>query len=103
MTLAQIKADPQFKTMELVRLSRAHTRWRYWFARNGLPVLSLVYEQVMRAPQGAVEAVGRLVGLAEVPRFDPEQVRGLEIQRDALSEEWRARFVAEARDLGAFL
>lgn len=88
---------------ELVRLSRAHTRWRYWFARNGLPVLSLVYEQVMRAPQGAVEAVGRLVGLTEVPRFDPEQVRGLEIQRDALSEEWRARFVAEARDLGAFL
>lgn len=55
---------------ELVRLVRAQTRWRCYFARNGVPVLNLVYEHVMQSPQESVEAVGRLIGLAETPRID---------------------------------
>jgi trehalose 2-sulfotransferase len=86
----------------LALLARAHARWRYYFARNGIPVLHLVYEQVVQAPQETVEAVGRLVGLSETPRVDLEQLGDLAIQRDALSDEWRARFVAESRDLGVF-
>ena len=85
-----------------MRLVRAQIRWRYYFARNGLPVLNLVYEQVMQFPQETVEAVGRLIGLSETPRVDMEQIADLRIQRDALSDAWRARFIAESRDLDAF-
>ena len=87
----------------LALLARAQARWRYYFARNGIPVLHLVYEQVMRAPQETVEAVGRLVGLSETPKVDLDQLGELTIQRDALSDAWRARFIAESRDLGIFL
>jgi LPS sulfotransferase NodH len=87
----------------LALLARAQARWRYYFARNGIPVLHLVYEHVMQAPQETVEAVGRLVGLAETPKVDLDQLGDLNIQRDALSDRWRDRFLAESRDLGLFL
>jgi len=86
----------------LVQAASEQARWRYYLARNGVQALSLVYEDILRAPQEAVEAVGRLVGLAETPKADLDQLGGLAIQRDALSEAWRARFLAEARDLGVF-
>jgi LPS sulfotransferase NodH len=62
----------------------------------------VVYEDLVKSPQETVEAVGQLVGLTETPKVDLEQVGALAIQRDALSDEWRARFLAEARDLGVF-
>jgi LPS sulfotransferase NodH len=86
----------------LVSLVRASTRWRFYFARNGLPVLNLVYENVVQSPESAVEAVGRLVGLAEPPKIDWDEAKGLDVQRDAINEEWRGRFVSESRDLTAF-
>jgi LPS sulfotransferase NodH len=84
---------------QLVRLASGHARWRNYFARNGLPVLCLTYEAFVQSPQETVEAVGRWIGLSETPRIDISQLGGLEIQRDALSEAWRARFIAETRDL----
>lgn len=94
--------DPAAINRELVGLVRANTRWRYFLASNGLPVLNLVYEEVMRFPQETVEAVARLVGVSETPRIDWDQAKDLEIQRDDLTEAWRARFIAETRNLGAF-
>jgi trehalose 2-sulfotransferase len=94
--------DRQAINNELVRLVRAQARWRYYFARNSVRALHLVYEQVMRAPQETAEAVARLIGLAETPRVDLDQLRDHKIQRDALSDAWRARFIAESRDLNAF-
>jgi LPS sulfotransferase NodH len=86
----------------LIGLARAQTRWAYYFARNGLSVLTLVYEEVVRDPQATAEAVGQLVGLPEAPRVDMAGIGNLSIQRDALSETWRARFIAESRELGVF-
>ena len=67
-----------------------------------MPVLNLVYEHVMQSPQESVEAVGRLIGLAETPRIDMAQMGDVKIQRDALNEAWRARFLAEPRDPNHF-
>ncbi len=100
--LAEPVYDRALIDKALAGLLNAQARWRYYFARNGLPVLSLVYEQVMRSPQQTAEAVGRLIGLAETPKVDLDQIGDLRIQRDALSQDWRARFIAELRDLGAF-
>ena len=88
--------------MALRRLAWAEARRRYYFARNGLAVLNLVYEEVAAGPQAAAEAVGALVGLADAPIVDIRRLASLTIQRDALNEEWRARFIAESRDLLTF-
>jgi LPS sulfotransferase NodH len=80
-------------------LGSAELRWRYYFARNGLDVLTLVYEEVARSPQNAAEAIGEWIGLSETPTIDTRRLSEFAIQRDALSEAWRARFVAEARDV----
>lgn len=86
---------------EVVRILNAQNRWRYYFARNGVPVLHLVYEHICDNPQGAAEAVGRLIGLDETPRVDMDKVHA-KVQRDALNDEWRARYLAEARNLSIF-
>ena len=86
---------------ELVRLVREQTRWRFYFARNGIPVLNLVYEDFVLDPQGAADAVGRLIGLTEAPRVDMSLVK-VEVQRDSLSAAWRERFIAETRDITVF-
>jgi len=86
----------------LVRPLNARARWRYFFVRNGLTVLNLVYEDIVRFPQQTAESVARLIGLDETPKVDLNQIGDLKVQRDALSQQWRARFIAESRDLGAF-
>jgi LPS sulfotransferase NodH len=85
----------------LLDILHQQTRWRYYLARNRVPVLHLTYEDVARFPQETAEAVGRLMGLTEKPCVDLSQVR-LKVQRDALNEEWRQRFIAESHDLGRF-
>lgn len=103
---AEELAVPQYSqhliNAELVRIAEANARWRYFFARNGLPVMHLFYEQITQEPQTAVNAIARRVGISEPVSIDPSQFAQLTVQRDALSEEWRARFIAETRDLYVF-
>ena len=76
-------------------------RWQLYFARNGITPIYLVYEHLAQSPQAAVEAIGRVVGLSEKPVVDFSQVR-FEIQRDALTDEWRHRYLADSRDYSRF-
>lgn len=85
----------------LVALAKNEARWRYYFARTGLKPLHMIYEEVAADPQAAVAAVADLVGLSPAPVLAPDLVE-LDIQRDALNESWRARFLAEARNLAVF-
>jgi LPS sulfotransferase NodH len=94
--------NPGLINNELVRLARAHSRWRFYFARNGIDVLNLVYERIVQTPLETAAAVARLVGLAEAPTIDMEEVGRLRIQRDAINADWRRRFIAEARNLTVF-
>jgi LPS sulfotransferase NodH len=100
-----IKAEPVYDfellTSAVRTILRGRARWSYYFARNGVPVLHLFYEQITQAPQQCCEAVGAFLGLETAPVMDPGLVN-MVIQRDAINEEWRARFTAEAGDLGAF-
>ncbi|HEX8640054.1 MAG TPA: Stf0 family sulfotransferase [Allosphingosinicella sp.] len=83
---------------ELHRLAAGQTRWAVFFARCGLMPLHLEYEEIVADPQKAVDAVARLVGVKQPTIVDPGQIR-TRVQRDCLSEEWRARLLAEAADL----
>ena len=96
------KGEPRydFQTIrgELVALINAQARWTYYLARNGAPVLHLIYEQMIQDPQGTADAVARFVGVETPVQIDPAQIRATP-QRDALNEAWRERFVAQARNL----
>jgi LPS sulfotransferase NodH len=94
--------DRQAIEAALIRRVRAQAQWRYYFARNGVAALSLVHEQVVSQPQAAVAAVGRLMGLAQIPCVDVGQIEARGDHDDRLDQAWRARFVADTRDLGEF-
>ncbi len=69
-------------------------RWRLHFARAGIAAVHLVYEDVARDPQSAVDAVATLMGLLEAAVYRSSRIR-LEVQRDDQIAEWRERFLSE--------
>ena len=91
--------DRRLIARHLGRIADGHARWRRFFARNGIEPVWLVYEELVADPQAAVDAIARRAMLREPAPIAPG-VLGMAVQRDRLSEEWRARFVAKAGDLG---
>lgn len=91
--------DPGLIEDRLRRVATEEARWRLFFARNGVTPLELFYEDVVRSPAGAVRAVADLVGAGETPAPDMARV-SVRVQRDGLTDEWRARFLSERGDLG---
>jgi len=77
---------------------RDYARWELFFARNGIAPARVAYETLVDDPQGCVDQVAGMFGLAGRTPIDRTQIT-LQVQRDALTEEWRARFLAERRDL----
>ncbi|MEA3002280.1 MAG: trehalose 2-sulfotransferase [Sphingomonadales bacterium] len=82
----------------IARLADDEARWRRYFARNGIRPLWLTYEQLAAGPEAAVAAVAAGIGLDEEVRIDWPAVQ-LVVQRDAMSDEWRSRFLAERADI----
>jgi LPS sulfotransferase NodH len=78
-------------------LATGDARWALFFAQNGLAPLIITYEELCSDPQAIVSAIGRHVGIPDAKIGASVQVP--RIQRDARSDEWRARFIAESRDL----
>ncbi len=76
---------------------RDQARWAAFFARTGIEPLHLVYEDVVDDPQAAVDAVADLMQVTPSPRFDDKAI-DLNVQRDAVTDVWRARFVEERGD-----
>ena len=76
--------------------------WDQVMHELGFQPLVLDYEDVMRAPQAAVDQVAALMGLTAPPPLNPELIV-VTMQRDGESEAWRQRFLAdtdeEFRDL----
>jgi trehalose 2-sulfotransferase len=75
--------------------------WRAYFAANDIEPVELVYEGVVAYPQAAVDAVCLLLELDQRRGHDPALI-DVKIQRDELTEQWRARFLAEVRDINRF-
>jgi LPS sulfotransferase NodH len=81
----------------LRRLTLAHARWKIFFATNDLCPLRLSYEEVCDDPMAAVRAIAEGLGLdvAGVASSAP----AMRVQRDAVSDAWRERYVEEAGSL----
>ncbi len=86
------------KCMDFIATGDA--RWRLFFAKNGISPLFITYEDLIKAPQEAVDRVAALMGIAHATidgsDFD------ITVQRNARSTQWRERFIQEYGDL-AFL
>jgi LPS sulfotransferase NodH len=83
----------------LLGIVRDYARWELFFARNGIEPTRVAYETLVEDPQACVDEVAAMFGLRGRTPIDLGQIT-LEIQRDALTDEWRARFLAERRNLG---
>lgn len=79
------------------QVCQRNARWDMFFARTGIVPLDFAYEDLAESPEAAVEAIARLLGVTDRLRIDPERVQ-LRVQRDSLSDAWRARFHAEFGD-----
>jgi trehalose 2-sulfotransferase len=69
-----------------------------FFARNGIEPLWLVYEEMIAALPETIAAIADRVGVQDV-QYQPQATQSLQQQRDAISEDWRARFLASQRDM----
>lgn len=90
--------DPKRISSTLTRLASSAGRWRSYFARNGLDPLHLYYEQVVADPQTAIDALADHLGIDQRPVLNMAGV-DTSPQRDSISEEWRLRYLSEAKDL----
>jgi trehalose 2-sulfotransferase len=80
--------------------ARDYARWDIFFARKAVAPAIIVYEDLLADPQSAVDQVADLFGLRGRAHAASERI-DLKIQRDAITEEWRERFLAEYRDRNA--
>jgi LPS sulfotransferase NodH len=80
--------------------ARDYARWDIFFARKAVAPAIIVYEDLLADPQSAVDQVADLFGLRGQAHTASERI-DLKIQRDAITEEWRERFLAEYRDRNA--
>ena len=93
--------DRDLITARLQSAVRQNTDWDYYFARNRIEPFRLTYEALLEQPDAAVGAIAQWLGvdLAAAPKGEASRTRS---QRDALTEEWRSRFLREAGDLARF-
>ncbi|MEQ1725170.1 MAG: Stf0 family sulfotransferase [Sphingopyxis sp.] len=85
----------------LEKFARARARWQIYFARNAIAPLILVYEDMVDTLPETIRAIAALVGVSGLPD-DLPHCSQMQVQRDAVSEEWRSRFVASKHDLAIF-
>lgn len=69
-------------------------RWEMFFARNGIAPLRLVYEDALESVTATVVAVADLVKLGPRPVPAPRAIE-VAVQRDAQTQDWRVRFLAD--------
>ena len=81
----------------LVRLMGERAKWDKKLRALDARPLHLSYETIMQAPQLAVDRVAAFMRIGERPRIDLSHV-SVTIQRDQMTEEWCARFLAETGD-----
>lgn len=84
----------------LAKIIAGNGRWSAYFARSGIEPLHIFYEDVHDDFDGVCQRVGGLLGL-EAPVPATAQV-DMQRQRNAQSDDWRRRFLAEAGDRNNF-
>lgn len=89
---------PRYSSADILRtlryISNAEARWRMFFARNGLSPLMLWYEDLVSAPGPTVMQIAAHAGV-EIRPSDISPDVHVRMQRTALNEEWKEKFISE--------
>ena len=84
--------DPDLIESCMNRLLALDASWRRFFARRGLTVLEIAYEDLIADPAAALVSVGEFLGLREKLEVSAEAFVTRK-QGDATNAEWRRRIV----------
>ena len=96
MSTGEAEFDGEAILGRLRAIATEYARWEMYFARNEIAALRFVYEEIVDAPQQAIDGVAGLFDLHPV-RIDSRQVSVI-VQRDEITESWRKRFAEEFGD-----
>lgn len=89
-------AEQIYECLEWFTLEEA--RWREYFARTGMPVHQLWYEDLVKQPRESIRLLSEAVGVpVDLNLIDLEK-SGVFIQRSGINGEWRERFMADCGD-----
>ena len=81
----------------LANIIEGEARWRLFFALNGIMPLEMIYEDLVEEPQREIDRIAHFVGVENAiidwSAFHPN------VQRNAVNEELRRRFIADSADL----
>jgi LPS sulfotransferase NodH len=86
--------DPNLIRESLVGAVKDQARWTLFFARTGIAPLPIYYEDVFANPQAVIDRIADSIGIKRRVFIRPDLIE-LRMQRDAMTEEWRARFLRE--------
>jgi len=95
----EARYDAQAIRAELAGIARDDARWRTYFALNGIDAIDLRYETLVMQPKRATDVVALAMG---IPAPSGVARPALGVQRDALSDAWRERFLTETRAPSVF-
>ena len=89
--------DPALILDRIRQIFLEYSQWSAYFARTGMSPIEILYEDLLDDPWPAVDRIAGLFGHRRDVQIRPDRI-DIEIQRDAVNEEWRRRFLAEAGD-----
>jgi LPS sulfotransferase NodH len=89
--------DGEAIRQRLLAIVHEQARWKIYFVRTGIIPLRVTYEDVVANPDREVRRVADLIQVGGCVTIDPAKV-DLEVQRDAVSVDWRQRFRSEFGD-----
>jgi LPS sulfotransferase NodH len=91
---AQPNYDANLIRGRLIAAVKDQARWSLFFARTGIVPLPVDYEDILANPQRIIDRIADFVRSSQRAIIRPELIE-LRKQRDAVTEEWRTRFLRE--------
>ena len=92
-------AEPRYDSAAITRhvaeLTEMDAAWNAWFAREGIEPLRVAYDELSNDPRAALARVLKALGLG--PQRAAQVAMPTAKLADAISGEWRARFLNEGR------
>ncbi len=89
-------------TQAIDRLLLQRMAWDAWFARTGVTVLSITYEEVEENAGATIERIAAHVGLDLQCKIPAPLRSGLDVQRDEINADWRSRYAGDNGDRARF-
>jgi trehalose 2-sulfotransferase len=93
-----IHYDADLTMALLVEILQRRSRWELFFVRNGIAPVCISYEELLQDPIKQIRRIANGAGVSLPNEIQPPK-RRLSIQRDQMSDQWRAQFIRDKAGL----